>query len=268
MGYKTRIANVQNVASGQKAIINLPLGPTYDKIIIEMGNGYNGNSSIASIEIKANGRRIFTDTGANVYARNAFRGIYVDAARCLVDFTEAASRNGANEQLLASIPSAMLKSLTVEVQLIASGGNPTMAVFAESRQPSNNPFILKRLDFTQSFAQQGVQSLMLPSGASGGIIKRLWLHPSTGASSHISNVDMRVNRVSIWDVTKDVIEYNQRANKLSPQGGFLCMDFVEDGNLAQALNTERAKEIELRLTLAAAMSITGFVDYIDPIGRL
>ena len=104
MGYKTRIANVQNVASGQKAIINLPLGPTYDKIIIEMGNGYNGNTSIASIEIKANGRRIFTDTGLNIYARNAFRGIYVDTIRCLIDFTEAASRNGANEQLLASIP--------------------------------------------------------------------------------------------------------------------------------------------------------------------
>lgn len=267
MSYKTRIANVQNVASGQKAIINLPLGPTYDKIIVEMGGGWNASTHIVLVEIKANGRRIFTDTGVNIYYRNAYRGRYTDGNRMVIDFTEPDSRNGANEQLLASIPSAMLKSLTVEVTLMVQTGTPTMNVFAESRGPSNNPFILKRLDFTQSFAQTGVQSLVLPSGASGGIIKRLFLHPSTGASQ-ITSVDLRVNRVSIWETTKDVIELNQRTNRLSPQNTFLCLDFVEDGNLAQALNTERAKEIELRLGLISTMSITGYVDYIDPIGRL
>ena len=143
-----------------------------------------------------------------------------------------------------------------------------MVVFAESRGRSQNPFILKRLDFTQSFAQAGVQTLLLPSGTSGGIIKRLFLHPSTGAATTITALDLRVNRVSIWDTTKDIIEINQRMNGLSPQGTFLTMDFVEDGNLAQALNTERAKEIELRMNLAAPCSSGGYVDYIDPVGRL
>lgn len=270
MGYKTRIINVQNVAANQKAIINLPLGPTYDKLMLDLsGNSaYTAiNGQVTNIEIKANGRRIFVDTAANIHYRNAFRGLYVDALRLMIDFTEPMARGGANEQLLASIPSAMLKSLTVEVQF-GNNGAPSMNVFAESRGPSENPFILKRLDFTQSFAQSGLQTLLLPSGASGGIIKRAYLHPNTNASTTITAVDLRVNRVSIWDTTKDMIEYNQRVNKLTPQSMFLALDFVEDGNLAQALNTERAKEIELRLNLNAACSITGYVDYIDPVGRL
>ncbi len=272
MGYKTRIINVQNVAINQKAIINLPLGPTYDKLMLDFsGNGnYTAiNGMVTSIEIKANGRRIFVDTAANIHYRNAYRGLYVDVTRLMIDFTEPSSRGGANEQLLASIPSAMLKSLTVEVQFGNNGGTtPSMNVFAESRGPSENPFILKRLDFTQSFAQSGWQTLLLPSGTSGGIIKRAYLHPNTNASSTITAVDLRVNRVSIWDTAKDMIEYNQRINKLAPQSMFLALDFVEDGNLAQALNTEKAKEIELRLNLNAACSITGYVDYIDPVGRL
>lgn len=272
MGYKTRIINVQNVAFNQKAIINLPLGPTYDKLHLDFsanGNYSSTNGMVTSIEVKANGRRIFVDTAANIHYRNAYRGLYVDASRLMVDFTEPQSRGGANEQLLASIPSAMLKSLTVEVQFLNNGNStPSLNVFAESRGPSENPFILKRLDFTQGFTAAGWQTLLLPSGTSGGIIKRAYLHPNTNSSSTITAVDLRVNRVSIWDVTRDIIELNQRVNKMTPQSMFLALDFVEDGNLAQALNTERAKEIELRLNLNAACSITGYVDYIDPVGRL
>lgn len=267
-----QLNNLQNVRAdgGGVAILTLPLAVTYDKIKLKLLGDLTA-ADITRIEGKANGKTFFVDTGARRKARQDYKGIHTEAGFMTIDFTEPNARGGAVPQYLASIPANLLKSLTFEITLGAAGVGETFGLeaYAEFRGPTNNPYITKHLDFNVSLPNAGEHDLFLPSGVSGGIIKRVWLH-HTG---NITAADLRVNRVTAIKAKVTDLEYQQKENNLVPQANVTVLDFVVDGNLQGALNTasqsgKAAPSIELRLTTDAADVISGYIEYIDPINRL
>lgn len=266
-----RIPNLQNVGPGKTAILTLPLSATFDKIKLKLGGGLLP-AKISRIEGKANGKTFFVDDGAKLVQRQAYKGIYtdsVDPAWCTIDFTEPNSRGGAVPQYLASIPANLLKSLTFEITLAADAAvGSTMEAHAEFRAPTQNPFIRKQLDFNVHLAGAGTHDLYLPSGISGGIIKRIWLH-TTG---HVTESELRINRQTAQWFDAASLDFMLRENGLTPQSNVWTLDFIADGNLAGALNTQgadgKALDVQLRLTTDAAETISGYLELIDPIGRL
>lgn len=266
-----QLNNLQNVraAGGGVAILTLPLSITVDKLKLKLLNDLTA-ADIMRIEGKANGKTFFVDTGARRKARQSYKGVHTEAGYLTIDFTEPNARGGAVPQYLASIPANLLKSLTFEITLAAAGAGKTfgMEAYAEFRGPTQNPYITKFQDFNVSLPNSGEHDLFLPSGISGGIIKRVWLH-HTG---HLTKSDLRVNRITAIRAGIDDLTYQQKENNLVPQANVAVLDFVVDGNLQGALNTAgssgQAPSVELRLTSDAADVISGHIEYIDPIGRL
>jgi hypothetical protein len=274
MSFQLSLTNLQNVAPGNVATLKLPAGkgaPTYDQIKLVLSGGMLP-SHIESIKLKANGR-IFHDelTGTIVAARDAYRGVFAENTVVAIDFTETKARNGAVEQLLASVPGSLLSDLSGEIRIAAAapalGRIKAVALY---RPPTSNPFIRKFLNTAQSFAAAGTDAspniMYLPVGSSGGKIKRVWIHESVAGTT--TGAQIRIANNVIHETTRAELENDQKRNGLVPQAGVVVLDFVADGNLAGMLDTERAPAVELRLVNGAAVTYTVFYELIDPIGRL
>ncbi len=265
--YFDRVLKVENAGNGKTAIITPGLGATYDKFILILGGGLTA-ADLTRIEIKANDVPFFIDTATRLDNRQAYKAIDTDVAEVCIDFTEPRARGSAAEQYVASLPANLLKKLVIEVDIAANqGGGEDFSLLtcaAEFRPPTKNPFILKRREFNFYAPAAGDHDLFLPSGISGGIIKRVWLHAAsiTAAMLRVGGV-IAQNFKTIAELTRA-----QERNGLVPQADIRCLDFVMDGNLQGALNTTIGQEVSLRLTTSAAVAIKGYIDYIDPIDRL
>lgn len=270
MSFKLRATNLQNVAPGNTATLKLPVGknaPTLDKVILELTGGLLP-AHIESIRGKANGR-LFMDesTGTIMNLRDDYRGVFTAAGFLTLDFTEPKARNGAIEQLLASVPMSMLQDLSFEIKLAAAApALSRMDAQIVVRQPTNNPFILKKLNTTASFAASGEQIAYLPTGGAGGKLKRIWIHE--GVAGTVDELQIRVGNSIAYETNRAKLEHAQKCNGLTPQAGIVVLDFIEDGNLSGVLDTGNAANVELRLTSSAANTYTIWYEFIDPIGRL
>lgn len=274
MSYKVTITNLQNVAPGNVATLKVPAGPgapTYDKIKFELSGGMTP-AHIEYVRGKANGR-IFLDEGggAVIQDRDDYRGVFTEAGFVTLDFTEPKARNGAAEQLLASVPGSLLQDLTFEIKIAAGApANGRIKAIAIYRPPTNNPFIRKLLATNQSFVAAGTEAapnlLYLPNGQTGGKIKRVWFHEGTPGS--ITGLSLRIANNVIHETSRAELENEQKRNGLVPQAGIVVLDLIEDGNLAGLLDTSTAPTVEARLITSAGASYTVYMELIDPIGRL
>jgi hypothetical protein len=237
---------------------------TFDKIHLYLGGGLT-KANVGRIEGKANGGSFFVDDGALLAIRDAYLGNFSDANVITLDFTEPNSRGGAAAQYLASIPRNLLNSLTFEIEIKAgAAAGSTMTAEAEYRDPTPNPFILRRKDFNVPLSLVGENDIMLPTAVNGGLIKRIWLH-HTG---HVTKAELRTNGTPRIRAANTSIQYAQKRNKNTPQANLLVLDFVGDGNLMNMLNTAGIDECLLRLTTDAQDSVKAFVDYVDDLKKL
>lgn len=274
MGYKLQLTNLQNVTPGNIATLKCPAGPgapTFDQIRLELSGGMTP-AHIEFVRGKANGR-IFLDEqgGLIVNRRDAYRGLFTSASYVTLDFTEPKSRNGAAEQLLASIPASLLTDLSFEIKIAAgapAGGR--IRALANYRPPTTNSYIRKLLTTNASFSAAGTDAApnitYLPNGDSGGKFKRIWIRESVNGL--ITGAQIRIANNVIHEVVRAQVEDDQKRNGLVPDAGMFVMDFIEDGNLAGMLDTGMAPGVELRLVTSAAGSYAFDFEMIDPIGRL
>ena len=271
MSYKLRASNLQNVAPGNTATLKLATGanaPTLDKIIFELSGALFDVADIESVRVKANGKIIWDEgSGSVINERDDYRGIFTSATMLTLDFTEPNARNGAVEQLLGSVPLSLLQDFSVEIKLAAAapavGRIDTQIVV---RQPTKNPYVVKKLQTTQSFAASGEQIMFLPTGGAGGKLKRIWIDEATLGT--ITDTEIRMGNSTVNETNRAKLEHSQKLNKLVPQAGLVVIDFIEDGNLSGVLDTGNAAGVELRLKSSAANTYTVYYELIDPIGRL
>jgi hypothetical protein len=269
MSFALRVTNLQNVAPGNTATLKLPTGknaPTLDKLVLELSGGMT-QAHIESIRGKINGRLFFDEsTGTIINKRDDYRGIFTAAEFVTLDFTEPGARNGAVEQLLSSIPMSLLQDMSFEIK-IAAGAPANGRIDAQMivRQPTNNPYISKKLQTTQAFSNAGEQIVYLPTGGAGGKIKRIWIHEATPGG--ITDLQIRVGNSVAYETNRTKLEHLQKQNKLVPQAGIVVLDFIADGNLSGVLDTGMAATVELRLT-GAANTYTIYYELVDPIGNM
>lgn len=270
MTFKLRATNLQNVAPGNTATLKLPVGknaPTLDKIQLTLSGGMTP-AHIESIRGKANGRLFYDEsTGTILNKRDDYRGVFSAAGFLTLDFTEPKARNGAVEQLLASVPMSQLQDLSFEIKIAAGApANGRLDAQIQVRQPTSNPFILKKLNTTQTYGAAGEQIAYLPTGGAGGKLKRIWIHESTPGT--VTDLQIRVGNTISYETSRAQLEHEQKRNGLTPQAGIVVLDFIEDGNLSGVMDTGNAANVELRLQSNAGNTYQVFYELIDPIGRL
>ena len=272
MSYKIPLTNLQNVGAGNTATLKLPCGPgapTVDQIKFVLAGGATP-AMITAIRGKANGR-IFMDesSGADLKKRHLFRGIPTVDAYVVIDNTEPKARNGAAEQLVASIPCALLQDLAFEIKLDPTFVG-TIKASMNYRPPTTNPYIRKLLNTSQAFSAAGTDAspniMYLPTQGAGGEIKRIWIHED--GAGVITSAQIRIANNVVFESPRADLEDDQKRNGLTPQASICVLDFIEDGNLAGMLDTANAPSVELRLATTAAGSYRVYYELIDPIGRL
>lgn len=274
MSYKLTLTNLQNVVAGNIATLEIPAGdgaPTYDKIKLIL-SGSMTPAHIEWVRLKADGRIIWDEiTGTVIQKRDDYKGVFTESGIVCLDFTEPNTRNGATEQLLSAVPGSLVKKLTLEVKIAAAApGTIRMKAQALYRPPTNNPFVAKKFNVSQSFVGAGTDTapniIYLPVGTAGGKIKRIWIHE--GVAGSVTGTVVRVANNVIHEATRAEVENEQKRNKLVPQTGIHVVDFIEDGNLAGLMDTSTMPNVELRLVTSAADTYQVFYEFIDPIGRL
>lgn len=258
------MVDLQNVRPGAVAVLKISYNATFDKFHLLLGGGLT-KAHIGRIEAKANGVSFFVDDGVLIGVRDAYQGLFVDPSRITIDFTDQNTRGGAAAQYLASVPRNLMNSLTFEITISADAPvGLTMTATGEYRDPTPNPYVLRRKDFNAPLSLTGENDLMLPSQINGGLIKRIWLH-HTGK---VTGVELRTNQTPRIRTAVSTLNYKQKRNKLTPQENLTVIDFIDDGNLMNMLNTAGVNECLLRLTTSAPDSLRAFIDYVDPLQKL
>jgi hypothetical protein len=264
MSYYDQMIDLQNATPGNIAVLKLSYNATFDKLHFKLGGGLT-KADIGTIEGKANGVTFFKDDAANMALLDAYLGVYTEAGTLTLDFTEPNTRGGAAAQYLASIPRNLLQSLTFEVQILPTAVNTmTLKCEGEYRDPTTNPFILRRKDFTIPLGVTGDNDYSLPSAMNGGLIKRVRIHHG----GNITKVELRTNGTPRKRADVSSVTYAQKRNRLTPQVNMLMLDFIEDGNLMGMLDTTKVTETLLRLTTSAPDQAKVYVDYIADLRAL
>lgn len=264
MSYYDQQVDLQNVTPGNTAVLKLAYNATFDKIHLLLSGGLT-KAMIHQIEGKVNGVQFFVDDGTLIGVREAYNNVFVDPNILTLDFTEPNTKGGAPAQYLASLPRNLMQSLTFEMQIDAAAPvGIAMKAEAEYRDPTQNMFVLRRKLFNAPLPNTGDNDMFLPVDASGGLIKRIWIHHN----GNITKAELRTNGTPRMRAAVSSFSYAQKRNRIVPQANLLVLDFLADGNLMGMLNTQGVKEALLRITTSAPDSVKVYIDYVDDLRKL
>lgn len=182
---KEQLVNFQNIIPGQVAILTCPIGPTYERLKINLTNGLL-TSHIISIEGKINEKTFFTTTGDDLLKDNLYEGRANPTTLVLLDFLRENAKSSAGlhgptaqsaEIMSTAICSSLMQKLTFEFKLSPTApAGSNMVAYAQLNNPSKNPLVLKQLYSSPAFPIPQDNDYPLAVGAAGSIIKKLYLH--------------------------------------------------------------------------------------------
>jgi hypothetical protein len=254
-----------NVSAAGLATVSLPIGMSYNKIILALGGGAFTKSMITNVKIKVNGKTVWENTGSRLDLQNTYRALGVSAQYLVIDFTEPNAKNMA-EQYLGNINTAVgVSSLTVEVT-IAGATAPTLDSYAELGPPGPLGIIAKQILFTSSNGGAGKYPLKLIDLANrGAIIKRV--HFAHGGNMTL--LEVKKNGIVIHDnIPGAVNSFWQLDYKKVAQTNMYTFDPCADNNYANAVKTADMVSLEFNPTFSAADTVTAVLETLDVLGNM
>jgi len=262
-----------NVVATGVATINFAnlLGYTVEFILLELGGGALTKAMLTDIDLKANAKTIFKNSGARQDDQMEYRGETASAAYLVLPFDESRGRtelrNGSviDGEKVGSIDTTFgIQSLTGEVT-ITGATTPTLKAYAEvSAAPFGDerfrPLIAKTHNFTVSPAAAGTFLFDVPQGrAKGSVIKRIFLHGST-----VTGYEVKKNGITVQKVTSAALNtYQQQREGRVPQANVQAIDFIKDGNQSSSLVAADANSLEYYMTVSGAGNVVVVVEFYD-----
>jgi hypothetical protein len=245
--------------------LQLPLGPTYERIILNLG-GTLTKALITDIRVKINGRVIHQCSGADLDAMNSFTGMAADASMLTIDFTEIYARDATGQTVGALGTAAGVASAIIEFDL-GAGATHSLTAFSVTSGAKQLGVVNKLLKYTFQVGASGTPwNVPLPFGLSGGsLVKRIYLKPSTGT---VDRLAIKANGVEIFNASRQVNEFWQRENRKTPQAGWFVFDQVVDCNMLDMFNTSELTSFEVNPTCSAVNTLTVYVEYVDALANL
>lgn len=264
-----------NVVASGIAICDLRslLGYNIERITLQLGGGAFTKSMITGIQLKANGKVIWDDSGSRCDARMQWRGIPANASFLTLDFLEIKAKTLAGV-LAGSLDTTFgVKDLRLEVT-IAGATTPTLAGFAEISTPIEaqdlqlvRPLIARIHWATQTIGAAGTFALSVPHldpNSGGSIFKRIGLF-----SSNCTGARVERNGIREWDFASTAANnFNAGEYLRAAQAGLFMLDFVNDGFFAdRVLDTRPANKTNvanLFATFSAGETITIVSEVLEP----
>lgn len=254
-----------NVVATGVATVSLPVGMSYNRIILALGGTAFTKSMITNINVRLNGKIIFQNSGARLDLQNQYRGLPSNPNFLTIDFTEPRAKIMA-EEYLGNINTAQgVSSLTLEVTITGATA-PTLDTYSELGPPAPLGIIAKQILFTNSVAGAGKIPIKLIDVANrGAIIKRV--HFAHGGN--LNALEVKKNGIVIHDnVLTAVNAFNQSDYLKTAQTNLYTFDPCMDNNYANAIKTMDMVSLEFNPTWGAADTVTAVLETLDTLGNM
>lgn len=253
-----------NVVANGIATMSLPLGMTYERLVMVLGGTTFTKAHITDIKAKLNGKLFYQISGSRLDSMNKYKGIFDDATHLTLDFTEIFARDEVG-QSLGAIPTADgVASFTLEVSIGAATA-PTLESYSVQSGPKKLGAINKLLNYPYSSSVGGKLPIVLPYGSNGGsLIKRVYFFHG----GNMTGLEVKKNGLVIHESTQGINEFIQKENKKVPQSNVWVYDPIVDNNMTGLLVSADAKSMEFNVTLSAADNVQVYAEYLDNLGNL
>lgn len=254
-----------NVNASGVASVSLPVGMSYNRIILQLGGTSFTKSMITNIKVRVNGKVVLENTGARLDLMNQYRGIAASANFLTLDFTEPRAKIMA-EQFIGNINTAQgVSSLTIEIT-IAGATAPTLDSWSELGPPAPLGVIAKQIMFTSSFGGSGKFPFKLIDMANkGAIMKRV--HFAHGGN--LTQLEVKKNGIVIFDnVPAAVNSFWVGEYQKTTQTNIYTFDPCCDNNYANAVKTADMVSLEFNPTFSAADTVTAVLEVLDVLGNM
>lgn len=266
-----RLPSLSRVSPGSKATLQIPLGPTYERIVFSVAAaaGLDAND-IGRIDVVMNGnvKMTFKDL-QRLMDINAYYGREADTVSATaMQFAIHFNRAEMAENIWRAAPgvgTADLQTLHIEMDIPAAApADMTITAHAQANPERQNLGVFFNVkEFPVSSATAGqFEADKLPRGA--------WYSAIHLFKADISAVEVVANDVKIIDATKTVLERFQRAAapkaRVPQTAKATHVDFTTDGVLLDCLPTANLDDFRVRMTLATAGNVDIVTETLDTLG--
>lgn len=237
-----KLPQIQNLGTGAaatRATLRLPLGRTYNRIVIFCEGNIN-RALLSNIVLKVNqGEKQRWKTAAQLQSRNSYNLGASDAAIVELDFVERNAKDEAAMTLgtYALTAEAGVQDAVVEfdVGVYVPSAASIITAYAEVDVPSANRLVVRTRYQQKTLAGAVEEAIIIPSGANGEQLKRLHIF---GTLALINSVRIRRDDSDEFE-TLSVLqnEFFQKTYGKVPQAGHMVVDFIMHNLQGQMLNT-------------------------------
>jgi len=250
-----------NVVASGVASLELPLGMTYNRIVLELGGTTFTKSMITRIVAKLNGKNFYDITGSGLNSINLYKGLAADASYLTIDFNEPRAKTVGGMGGGAIGTAAGVSSFTLEVT-IAGATAPTLASYSMISEPQPLGLIMGLVHHPATFSAGGKFPIVLPHGPRAGhLIKRVhFFH------TNMTKLEVKKNGLVIFDEMSIAInEFIQKEYKQAPQAGLYVYDPIVTRDVKRVLATANAASLQFNVTVSAADTVNTYAEYIGRI---
>lgn len=250
-----------NVVASGVASLELPLGMTYNRIILKLGGTTFTKAMITRIVAKLNGKNFYDITGSRLDDINLYRGLTADAAYLTIDFNEPFAKTVGGMQGGAIGTAAGVSSFTLEVT-IAGATAPTLESYSMLSEPQPLGLIMGLVHHPVTFSAGGKFPIVLPHGPQAGhLIKRVhFFH------TNMTILEVKKNGLLIFeDMAIAINEFIQGEYNKVPQSGLYVYDPIVTNDVKRVLATANAASLQFNVTVSAADTVDTYAEYIGRI---
>lgn len=253
-----------NVVASGVASLELPLGMTYNRIMLELGGTSFTKAMITRIVAKLNGKIFYDITGSRLDAINKWRGIYDEATHLTIDFTDRNAKTIGGEIAGAVATAEGISSFTLEVT-IAGATAPTLESWSMLSPPRPFGPIFALIHHPVTFSAGGKFPIVLPHGPEAGHqIRRVhFFH------TNMTELEVKKNGLLVAEeLTSGINDFVQQEYGRAPQSGLFVYDPVVTNNFKNMLQTFNAKSMQFNTTVSAADTVDVYGEYLADLSRI
>ena len=257
------LPSLSRVVAGSKATLECPVGQTYKNIVFSATGTALAAAHIERIDVLIDGRVI--QTYNNLQRLIDLNGYYNrgtdTAAQFMLHFYRAEMIDAVYRRT-SGIGTADVQTFHIEITLAAAAPvDITITAHAEVDpvpQPLGVFFKMREYPFSSSVAGT-VEIDKLPRGAFYGAIHLF--------KADVSSVEVEADQVKIYDATKSVGERFQKESsplkRVPVTAKATHIDWITEGDLAQAIKTNLLSDFRIKATLASSGSMDIVTETLD-----
>lgn len=252
-----KLPSIKNVAAGLTAVLECPVGYTYDRIILAYSGTAVTRSMIKNIQVKVNSKPIWSLKDADELQNiNDYYGRADNSGYVSFYFNRPEMTNIIQERV-TGLGTLDVQTLSVEFD-IDSGAPGDFAATATAlwSEPQPLGLITKIKAFPTATLGSGENEI-------DNIVKGPRVMAMHLFKSDITNVAIDVDNQRVYEAAKGLSEALQKEYGRAPvTASCTHVDFMLEGDNAQALLTDSVQDLRLIPTLGTSGSVRTVVEYL------